>query len=455
MFQANRLRKLNNSPRTKGPIIYWMSRDQRVQDNWALIAAQEIAINDNQPLAVIFCLQPSFLGATLRHYDFMLKGLAELENELSKYKIHFELMLGDPQDVIPKYVDNNQASCVVTDFSPLRIGRQWREELAEKLPIPLYEVDAHNIIPCWLASDKQEFAARTFRPKVAKLLEEYLVDFPKLQTHHLPWGKEKVGINWEKLRADLILDETVHPVSWVVPGEAAAHEVLIDFLEKKLLHYADQRNDPSRDALSNLSPYLHFGQISAQRVALSLRNKRDVNAEAFLEELIVRRELSDNYCYYNPKYDQVSGFPAWSQRTLAKHKQDKREYTYTLEQFEAGHTHDPAWNAAQLEMVSTGKMHGYMRMYWGKKILEWSDSPEAALQTALYLNDKYELDGRDPNGYVGCAWAIGGVHDRPWPERPIYGTIRYMNAAGLKRKFNLAKYIEAAKSSKFSGAEVD
>lgn len=196
--------------------------------------------------------------------------------------------------------------------------------------------------------------------------------------------------------------------------------------------------------MSNLSSYLHFGQISAQRVALEVQPFIEYaeSQKSFLEELIVRRELSDNFCFYNKYYDSFEGFPNWAKKTLNEHRNDKREFIYSLQQFEDAKTHDDLWNAAQIEMTTTGKMHGFMRMYWAKKILEWSASPEDALETAIYLNDKYELDGRDPNGYVGCAWSIGGVHDRAWAERPVFGKIRFMNYNGCKRKFDINSYIK-------------
>jgi len=218
---------------------------------------------------------------------------------------------------------------------------------------------------------------------------------------------------------------------------------LKSFIDKKLPRYADMRNDPSRDGQSNLSPYLHFGQLSAQRAALEADNVHcpAMSKETFLEELIVRRELSDDFCYYNDHYDSFAGFPEWSQRSLNFHRKDRREYIYSLKKFENAQTYDNLWNSAQMEMVKRGKMHGYMRMYWAKKILEWSSSPEEALETAIYLNDKYELDGRDPNGYTGIAWSIGGVHDRAWNERPVFGKIRYMSYNGCKGKFDVEAYV--------------
>jgi deoxyribodipyrimidine photo-lyase len=212
-----------------------------------------------------------------------------------------------------------------------------------------------------------------------------------------------------------------------------------------LQDYNEKKNDPNFSVLSNLSPYLHFGQISAQKIALEAKKLEADYGESinsFLEEMIIRRELSDNYCLYNKNYNSFEGFPAWAKRTLNEHRKDKREYLYDLADFENAKTHDDLWNAAQIEMVKTGKMHGYMRMYWAKKILEWTESPEQAFEYGVYLNDKYELDGRDPNGYVGVAWSVGGVHDRAWTERPVFGKIRYMNYNGCKRKFNVASYIE-------------
>jgi deoxyribodipyrimidine photo-lyase len=230
----------------------------------------------------------------------------------------------------------------------------------------------------------------------------------------------------------------------VLSGEKAARKMLQEFLQAKLAAYPDKRNDPNEDAQSNLSPYLHFGQIAAQRAALEVEESSAprLARAAFLEELVVRRELSDNFCFYNPHYDRVAGFPQWAQSTLAAHRRDPRPYLYSRDELERAETHDDLWNAAQLEMVQRGKMHGYLRMYWAKKILEWTESPEQALDIAIYLNDKYELDGRDPNGYTGIAWSIGGVHDRAWGERPVFGKIRYMSYGGSKGKFDVRAYVQ-------------
>jgi deoxyribodipyrimidine photo-lyase len=428
----------------RGPVAYWMSRDQRAHDNWALLYAQNLASERKVPLLVVFCLAPHFLGATLRQYAFMLAGLVEVAQELEAHRLPFHLLQGEPGQEIPKWVKAREVGLLVTDFDPLRIKREWKEFVAQGLDIPVWEVDAHNIVPCWLASPKEEWAAYTFRPKIHRALEEFLTPFPSLLKHPYPAGEQGTGVEMDKLLDSLPLDRSVPPVDWLSPGEQAARQHLQRFLAKKLAHYDRDRNDPTRDGQSDLSPYLHFGQIAPQRVALEVRDSRGPrdSKDAFLEELVVRRELSDNFCYYNQDYERFQGFPDWARKTLDDHRADEREYLYTLKEFEAARTHDPLWNAAQLEMVQRGKMHGYLRMYWAKKILEWTASPEEAQEVAIYLNDRHELDGRDPNGYVGIAWSLGGVHDRAWGERRIFGKVRYMSYKGAAGKFDVQAYID-------------
>ena len=441
-INSGRIHQLSSGKLTAGPVVYWMSRDQRVNDNWALLFAAEKANEGKRKIVVVFTLADQFPGATLRQYDFMLKGLIEVEHSLKKLNIPFKMLTGDPPHSLCNFIKEVKASVLVTDFDPLKIKRKWKDQIASCIEIPFFEVDAHNIVPCRVASNKREFGAYTIRPKIKKLIHEYLTDFPEPPV--LPKENySEPGNDWEKIAGTLKIDQSVAPVDWLKPGEKEAEKVFRSFLQDKLVQYNTKRNDPNADAISNLSPYLHFGQISAQRIAIDITAKftSDENTEAFLEELIVRRELSDNFCFYNSNYDLFEGFPDWAKKTLNEHRKDEREFLYSSEEFELAKTHDPLWNAAQMEMVKTGKMHGYMRMYWAKKILEWTPSPEEALKISIYLNDKYELDGRDPNGYTGCAWSIGGVHDRAWGKRPVYGKIRYMNASGAKRKFDTNVYI--------------
>ena len=472
-------------------VVYWMSRDQRTQDNWALLYARERSVELQLPLCVIFSVVPTFLEATIRQFQFMLRGLSECEGALNSVGIPFFLLTGHPTATVPTFVKEVKPALLITDYSPLRVGRDWKENIGSQLPnVPFEEVDAHNIVPVWMASPKIEYAARTIRPKINKQLDRYLVEIPALEAHPFPWSASvpvscvnvatdasgassssssssaattttthstthstASSIDWAAVTASLQVNRDVPEVDWILPGEAAAKAGLHEFLTQRFHLYA-KRNDPNVNGCSNLSPWLHFGQISAQRCALEAKKMPSHNGgrDSFLEEIIIRRELTDNYCHYNKDgYDTLNGlYPqynndSWAQKSLHIHAGDTREHVYSRDQFEQSQTHDDLWNACQLEMVHRGKMHGFLRMYWAKKILEWTPNPEVALTTAIYLNDKYELDGRDPNGYVGCAWAIAGLHDQGWREREVFGKVRYMNYAGCKRKFSIPNYVERIK----------
>ncbi|KAL4188018.1 hypothetical protein AMTRI_Chr09g42030 [Amborella trichopoda] len=440
-----------------GPVVYWMFRDQRCNDNWALVYALEQGARLNVPVVVAFNLFDQFLGAKARQLGFMLRGLRDLEQSLKVLGVPFFLFRGEADENIPKFTSQCNASLLVTDFSPLRIIQNIKENICHRVTeeIPVHEVDAHNIVPVWVASDKLEYGARTIRTKINKLLPEYLTEFPDLKAPQIRWKDESpVEIDWENLIAEVLRKGGAVPeVHWIEPGERAALDMLMGskngFLSTRLKNYSTDRNNPSRPkGLSCLSPYLHFGQISSQRCALEARKFRKLysqSVDSFLEELIVRRELADNFCFYQPNYDSLQGAWEWARKTLRDHAGDKREHIYTMEQLEKAKTADPLWNASQLEMVHYGKMHGFMRMYWAKKILEWTSGPEEALSIAIHLNDKYELDGRDPNGYVGCMWSICGIHDQGWRERSVFGKICYMNYAGCKRKFDVDGYIAYVK----------
>jgi deoxyribodipyrimidine photo-lyase len=438
-----RFRYLNDKPfDSRGEtVVYWMERDQRVDDNWALIVANEIAKKHNKQLAIIFNYDVEFYGLELRRFDFLVKGLKEVESKCEKLNIPFVFTSGDSEENILIQLKKFNACCLVTDQNPLKPIKKAKSKISQKIGIQFLEVDAHNIIPVWTTSDKVEFGARTIRGKINRLLEEYLTDFPIIEKHNQ--GKLKfTKNNFEKASAEIQFDTVVKPIAWLKSGTNAAFENLQNFIDIKLKSYGDERNDPNKKVISNLSPYFHFGQISTQRVAFIMQGLGDNDAaQVFLEEMIIRRELSDNYTFYNDDYDNFNGFHNWAKITLDIHREDKREYLYSSSEFETSSTHDPLWNAAQTELLTTGKMHGYMRMYWAKKILEWTESPEQAQDFAIYLNDKYAIDGRDPNGFTGIAWSIGGVHDRAWFERPIYGKVRYMNYNGAKRKFDIQKYI--------------
>lgn len=434
MFDSPRIFAMNDVPVTHNPVIYWMSREQRVCDNWGLLYAQKLALERKKPLAVVFTLADSFLGASEQHFNFMLSGLEQIGARLFELNIPFIILPGNPPEQVCAFLAENPTGALFTDFDPLRIKRNWRDTVAAKSNVACFEVDGHNVVPCRFVSNKQEFGAYTLRPKIHKMLPEFLNDFPSLQKHPFQFT--------EKSSAQFFTGKFMDGAN-KASGEPAAQAKMFDFIENKLEKYDLFRNDPNVDGQSGLSPYLHFGQISPQRVALEVARASagTASGDAFLEELIVRRELSDNFCWYNQRYDNTAGFPDWALKTIGEHKNDMRQFLYNLMQFEQADTHDALWNAAQMEMVTTGRMHGYMRMYWAKKILEWSESAEAAMEIAIYLNDRYQLDGRDPNGYAGIAWSIGGLHDRAWGARPIFGKIRYMNEKGCRRKFDVNLYI--------------
>lgn len=450
-MNKKRIRKLNpHTVSKKGPVLYWMDRERRVVDNWALIAAYKTAQAANVPLIIYYAIPDEFMGANLRTYDFMLKGLHESFDKAIKLNFACKLEVIDPVTGVLNLVSDHSVSAVFTDFSPLKMPREWRSALATNLKVPFFEVDARNIVPCFIASNKLEFGARTIRPKIHKLLPEFLDEFPQL-SHDLPkLSDEQLYKNFDlsEVISSLNIDTTVLPVDTFVPGESAANKVLLDFINHKLVSYDSDRNDPNKDAISNLSPYLHYGHISSQRCVLDVQHSDlpENFKEVFIEEIVVRRELADNFCNYCPNYDSIDCAWDWAKKTLFEHALDKREYLYDYDDFEKGLTHDPLWNAAQKEMVKTGKMHGFMRMYWAKKILEWTESPAQAFDFAIKLNNKYELDGRDSNGYTGVAWSICGVHDRAWFERDVFGKIRYMNYNGCKRKFDVEAYIDKVKS---------
>lgn len=432
-------------------VMYWMWRDKRVQDNWALLYAQRIALELNVPLHVAVCVPPQLGEMTIRHYTFMLEGLKEVATECSELNIGFHLLAGHPPDLLtPSFLSSHDIGLVVADFSPLREHLAWLDKVTKSLEpksISLHQVDAHNIVPIWVTSEKQEYAARTIRPKVTKNLPEFLTQFPPVIEHPVDI-KGKVGkANFEAVYNSLEVDTKgwgVEPVDNFPPGTNAGLKNLKEFVDKRIKAYGGQRNDPNVAALSNMSPWVNMGQVSMQRAVLYVKKHGKSYSDSvasFVEEAVVRRELSDNFCYYNKNYDSVKGATDWAQKTLNDHKQDKREYLYTRQQLEEGKTHDDLWNAAQLQLVKEGKLHGFLRMYWAKKVLEWTESPEVALKEALRLNDRYALDGNDPNGFVGVMWSICGIHDQGWAERAVFGKIRFMNYAGCKRKFDINKFI--------------
>jgi deoxyribodipyrimidine photo-lyase len=443
-------------------VIYVMSRDQRVRDNHALYTAQKKAFELKLPLVVAFNLLPKAGVRAREQYEFMLDGLEEVADDLQKLGITFVMVSGNPAETIPKLCEQLMPAHIYFDFNSLSGVRGVQQQIADEAKVPCSVVDTHNIIPVWVTSDKQEFAAHTIRRKVHKHLELYLTEPEQIQLHPYPITEPVRSLSFEQARHILAKLPACGIKHGYSSGERAAREHLRGFITNGLHGYARARNNIANDRQSGLSPYLHFGQISSLRVALEVLIQ--VNAVPLLfseprmasvgdaptleddmnvlfEEIIVRKELADNFCMHSDHPINLHSSPDWAQKTLAEHNGDAREHLYTLNEFDRAKTHDEIWNAAQLQLTMTGKLHGYMRMYWAKKILEWTPDAQAAIDYAVYLNDHYSLDGGDPNGYVGILWAIAGLHDRSWAERPIFGKVRYMNAAGLKRKFDVDAYV--------------
>jgi deoxyribodipyrimidine photo-lyase len=441
MIQKERVRPLNNeTEKRRDYVLYWMQASQRAEYNHALEYAAGLANARGKPLVVFFGLTEKFPEANERHYAFMLEGLKEVGRSLNGRGIRFVLRHISPETGAAAM--SKRADLAVVDRGYLRVEREWRDKAAREVDCPLIQVETDIVVPLEQASPKEEYAARMIRPKIRAKLEGYLIPLKAVGLK-----KDSLELDLETLDPDdpdgilrrLPVDRSVGRVRGFLGGTSEAKKRLREFIAGKLSRYSEMRNDPNEEAVSNLSPYLHFGQISPLYIALEVLKSGDKGAEVFLEELIVRRELSLNFVYYNRAYDKFEGLPHWARQTLREHQKDKREAVYSPDELEKAQTSDPYWNAAQKEMIRTGKMHNYMRMYWGKRIIEWTRTPEEAFRTALSLNNKYEVDGRDPNGFTGVAWCFGR-HDRPWPTQPVLGKVRIMKASGLRRKFDADAY---------------
>ncbi len=445
MIQSERIITMNDRDVGRGAyVLYWMQAAQREECNHALEYALQQANALDLPLVAAFGITDRYPEASERHYAFMLQGLSETQRALAERGVRLVVRRGEPSAVALDLAAD--AVLLVTDRGYLRVQKQWREHVAVHAPVRVVQVEGEVVVPVEEASTKEEFAARTLRPKILRLRDAYLRPLRRTRAKHdsMRLGLDGLDLSDPQAVLDsLAIDRSVPPVSSYRGGTSEAKRLLREFLRDKLARYHTLRNDPSLDIQSQMSPYLHFGQISPVYVALQVASADapDEAKAAYLEELIVRRELAMNFVHYNPRYDAYAhAVPPWAQRTLAKHRADRRPERYSYEQMEHARTNDPYWNAAQRELVRTGKMHNYMRMYWGKRILEWTREPADAYRLALELNNRYELDGRDACSFSNVAWCFG-KHDRPWGERPIFGTVRYMNAAGLRRKFDMETYV--------------
>lgn len=450
MVEIDRVKYLNDKEiLSRENVIYWMQSSQRVEYNHALEYAISSANELGKDLIVYFGITENYPEANERHYYFMLEGIREIKRELEKVNIRMIILKISPENGIIKLLKH--ASLIVVDRGYMRHEKAWRNHVAKTADCRLVQVETNVIVPVETASPKEEYSAATLRRKLEKVRDgfinpmkesKYLGNYSKSKALPKEFEIEDIDAAIKKLK----IDRSVKKLPNFQGGTSEAKKHLESFFDDDFEKFASKRNDPSLDCCSNLSPYLHFGQISPLYIYLKVLSYEvdssdyALSRESFLEELFVRRELSMNFVFYNSNYDSYECLPSWALKTLAEHDGDDREYLYSLEELEFAKTHDEYWNAAQLQMLRDGKMHGYMRMYWGKKILQWSKSPKEAYAAAIYLNNKYELDGRDPNGFAGIAWCFG-KHDRAWGEREIFGKVRYMVYSGLKRKFDMEKYV--------------
>lgn len=446
--EESRLRTLCDAGPDDGGsyVLYWMQQSQRAFHNPALEHAVRLANERDQPVLVGFGLYERYPDANERAFAFLLEGLADTAEALVDRGIKLVLRRGRPDQVALDLAA--EASLVVCDRGYMRHQRKWRREVARKAGRQVIQVEGDVVVPVNEVSDKAEHAARTIRPKINRWRDDYVKALRTIKPTHsslsLPVTGDFDPTALEDVLRKLQICRDVGRVRRFRGGTSQARHHLARFLGHHLAGYAGVRNDPAHPRTSCLSPYLHFGQISPVELAHTIQTAEGASKhdkDAFLEELVVRRELAVNFVEFEKHYDSFRCLPQWARRTLAEHANDERPHHYTAKQLERAKTHDRYWNAAMNEMLRTGYMHNYMRMYWGKKILEWCNTPEYAYRTALDLNNRYFLDGRDPSSYANVAW-IFGLHDRPWRERAVFGKVRYMTGEGLERKFNMDAYVK-------------
>ena len=437
------------APDTDGNcVVYWMQRAQRGADNHAVDLAVKVANILELPLVVYFAGISNFPHANLRHYVFLNQGLPDIEADLAERNISFVMRRAPHDDHLRLFADV-RAALVIGDENPMREPERWRREIAAQLKVPFWTVDTDVVVPSKLI-EKAQYGAYTIRPRLYRLLPEYLHPFENLKADHA-WKRPR-GFHADSVHEDITrgwkeLDRSVKPVEAWTGGTHTALRRLKLFTGTMLKEYEKQRNHPEVDGTSALSPYLHYGHIGPMTIALAVDAavKKDPllqsAKDAYFNELIAWRELAVNFVKYTPQYDTAEVAESWAKQTIAEHARDERERLYTLTQLERAETYDELWNAAQIQMVEFGWMHNYLRMYWAKKILEWTPDAATAVKYCVHLNDRYFLDGRDPNGYAGIAWAVLGKFDRAWFERPVFGKIRYMSGTSTGRKFDSKRYV--------------
>ena len=457
--RSARVRLLNSAPiREKAHYcLYWTQMDRRAESNFGLSFAAALANERGLPLLVYEGLTCSYPHANDRIHTFMLQAVPETSRRMKRlgagYCFYLRRKLSDANDILYRLAGD--AAAVVTDDYPTFITARHNSSVASRIGVAFYAVDSSCIVPMY-CHEKRQYGAYTIRPRIHRMLPEYLKPAPEAKLKHrwklppISWHTEVTPRNIPELVASCEIDHRVAPSIAYVGGRGEAERHLEIFLEQNLRRYARDAGQPSLHATSELSPYLHFGHISSLEVALAAgehAQRHDLIIDEFLEQLIVRRELAFNFARFAGDVESFCDLPEWCKLNMKKHAADRRDSTYSPDQFETASTHDALWNATQKELLLRGTIHGYYRMYWGKKIIEWSPTYEDALHTMIHLHDRWALDGRDPNTYTNILWCFG-LHDRPWPERPVFGTFRWMSLEGMKRKTDVQAYIDEIDSLK-------
>jgi len=478
---ANRITTLNDAPENPAGdyVVYWMIANRRLSWNFALDHAIELAKRHKKPLLIFEPLRARYRWASDRLHDFVISGMrdhaATLQGSPIGYYPYVEPAPGVGTPLL--HVLAKSACCVVTDDYPCFFLPHMIAAVKDRLPVRMQQVDSNGVMPMRLA-DRTFTIAHSYRRWMQKNILNVILDTPNprplvnVRLPRFPGVDDKVLRRWPV--ADLVnlldrgglaaipIDHGVIPTLATPGGSAEGNRRLDQFLSTRLTAYNDDRNHPDETATSGLSPYLHFGQISAHEIITRLLDQENWTpdqasppngknngfwnasppAEAFLDQMLTWREMGFNMSHREPEtYDRYESLPDWAIKTLDKHASDKRPVTYTLDEFETARTHDDLWNAAQRQLVGTGIMHNYMRMLWGKKILHWTRSPREAVDVLIELNNKYALDGRDPNSYSGIFWTLGR-YDRAWgPTRPVFGNIRYMTSDSTRKKLRLKAYL--------------
>lgn len=449
----HRIRALNDKPIRGGAkyVLYWAQMNRRTESNHALAHAVSLANEHRVPVLFYEGLTCTYPYANDRLHTFLLEGVPDTAAALRDlgigYVFHLRRKRADPNDALYRLAAD--AAAVVTDDYPTFIARSHNERVPAKIDAAYFVVDSSCVVPM-NRMEKREYAAYTIRPKIRRLLPHYLHPVDELRADRKfrgPVPDFHVDVrpaDIPALVASCEIDHSVKPSREHRGGSVAARHRLEAFLEDRLRRYARERNEPTKHATSGLSPYLHFGHISSLDVALQAKAYAEENgviADEFLEELIVRRELAFNHAKFSDDPASLDTLPDWARKTMDRHANDPRDPQYDRDQLEQCATYDPLWNATQRELLIRGTIHGYYRMYWGKKILEWAPTYQDAVDWMIYFHDRFSLDGRDPNTYTNILWCLG-LHDRPWAERPIFGQIRYMSYEGMRRKTDVAAYID-------------